>query len=274
MEKSYENQIQSWQQEKEKEMRSPFGWLSIRGLHWLKEGTHLFGTDPSLPIVLPKKTAPAHAGQFELKNGQMFLIPNPGIEFIVNSQKPTNRQLIQPGHDDIRLGQLKLEVIQRDNRYGVRVRDGKSPLLKKFPRRTWFPIQKKWRLMGKLITQDNNQKLVTTNVLGDTVSWDKAQTIVFSHGSQEYRLLSTLEDTGYLFILFKDLSSKTHTYPAGRFLWAKPTPDGSVILDFNKAVNPPCAVTSYATCPLPPKENYLPIVISAGEKYAKKPIGH
>ena len=89
-------------------------------------------------------------------------------------------------------------------------------------------------------------------------------TLSFTLAGKEYRLEPTDED-GQLFFVFRDLTAGKETYPSGRFLYAAAPRDGYVILDFNKAYNPPCAFTPYATCPLPSRQNRLPVRIPAGE---------
>jgi uncharacterized protein (DUF1684 family) len=106
------------------------------------------------------------------------------------------------------------------------------------------------------------------NVIGQTESVDSPGYAAFVLQGQEYRLRPYLEEAGAkeLFYVFRDLTSARETYPAGRFLYSAMPADGQVVLDFNKAYNPPCAFTPYATCPLPPAENRLTVRIEAGEK--------
>jgi uncharacterized protein len=113
------------------------------------------------------------------------------------------------------------------------------------------------------------------NVLGDVTPTPVAGTVAFKINGQELHLtdLGGHPDKGLSFV-FSDLTSKSETYPGGRFLQTDAVVNGTVVIDFNRAYNPPCAVTPYATCPLAPKENRLTAAIPAGEKYDRAHAHH
>jgi len=155
-------------------------------------------------------------------------------------------------------------VIKRGDRYAVRLRDKNSRLRREFTRRTWFPVDEKLRVIAQWIPYDPPKQMPGPNILGETEQEPCPGVAVFRLSGAEYRLEPVLED-GRLFFIFKDRTAGKQTYPAGRFLYADARPDGTVVLDFNRAYNPPCAFTPYATCPLPPRHNQLPVSIEAGE---------
>jgi len=172
--------------------------------------------------------------------------------------------------DQIGLDGLTLFVIHRGDRYGIRLKDMDSKLRKDFAGRHWFPVQPAYRVTAKFVAYDPPKLIAVPNVLGETSQMPSPGYVQFSLGGQLLRLDPVVEEDS-LFFIFHDATSGKGTYPPGRFLHADFAKDGKVTLDFNKAYNPPCAFTPYATCPLPPKQNRLPVSIEAGEKFSGSP---
>jgi uncharacterized protein (DUF1684 family) len=163
------------------------------------------------------------------------------------------------------LGHYRWNIIQREDKIGVRFRDLEAPAVKHFKTLQYFPLQKKWRIPAHLEKKEAGG-LFVTNVLGQTTPVDSPGQLVFTIDGKTYRF-DTMAEGDELFIVFGDATSGKTTYEAGRFIYApKPRADGNTWLDFNQAFNPPCAFTRFATCPLPPKQNILPVAITAGEK--------
>jgi len=171
----------------------------------------------------------------------------------------------------VELGSLRMKVIQRGDRVGIRVKDVNSASVKDYKGPIFYPLQAQYRVTADWVPSDGKKTVSVPNVLGDVTPTPVAGEARFKINGQEFRLeaLGGDEKKG-LFFIFRDLTSKTDTYPPGRFLDSDPVTNNQVILDFNEAYNPPCAVTPYATCPLPPKENQLAVAIPAGEKYDRK----
>jgi uncharacterized protein (DUF1684 family) len=167
------------------------------------------------------------------------------------------------------MGSLSLSVIERGGEIGVRLKDNASASRRDFKGLRWFPIDGAWRVVARFEPSAPGSTLEITNVLGQTQKLPSPGEAVFNLGGRELRLVPVLEkpDAGELFFIFRDETAARETYGAGRFLYAGLPVDGSVVLDFNKAHSPPCAFTRYATCPLPPKRNRLPVRIEAGEKF-------
>ena len=167
--------------------------------------------------------------------------------------------------EQVTIGPLTLFVIERGGRHAIRLRDRNSQFRREFTGLHYFPISEPYRVTAKWVAEP--RKIPILNVIGQTEPMDSPGYSVFTLGGHEYKLYPVLEepDAKELFYIFRDLTSAKETYGAGRFLYSEMPKDGRVVLDFNKAYNPPCAFTPYATCPLPPKENRLPVRIEAGE---------
>lgn len=263
----YRASMESWRADSERKLKAPDGWLSVAGLFWLKEGENRIGSDPSLPIVLPPKRSPALVGAFDLKDGKIGFRIAPKVHVMVNG-KPVLTAAMKPDSegkpDLLQFGDFTMFVIKRGNRYAIRLRDLHSQMREEFTGLHWYPVDEKLRVVAKWTAYPSPRNLAVPNVLGETANEPSPGYAEFSLGGSSYRLDPVLEGD-QLFFIFRDLTSAKTTYGAGRFLYADLPKDGKVVLDFNKAYNPPCAFTPYATCPLPPKQNRLPVKIEAGE---------
>jgi uncharacterized protein len=257
-ESPYQREIAQWRHDREARLRAEGGWLTVTGLFWLREGPNSFGAGASNQIVLPD--GPARAGVFDLRGGKVTVKMNGA------SQSEAWRELRPDSDDMAHCGRLSLYVIKRGDRYGIRMKDPESDLLKAFHGLEYFPAREEYRITAKFVPEP--RKIPITNILGQTEPEDSPGYVVFQVGGREVRLYPVLDepDSKELSFIFRDLTSGKETYGAGRFLDTELPHDGKVVLDFNKAYNPPCAFTPYATCPLPPKENRLPVRIEAGEK--------
>jgi len=167
----------------------------------------------------------------------------------------------------VQMGSVRFNVIKRGDRYGLRVKDAEAETRTHFKGLEYYPIDPKWHVEARFEAYHPPKKIPITDVTGMTSDSISPGAIVFDLDGEEYRIDPILEEgsTDY-FIIFRDATSKDTTYPAGRYLYAAPPKDGKMIVDFNKAYNPPCAFTPFATCPLPPLQNRLPFRIEAGEK--------
>jgi uncharacterized protein (DUF1684 family) len=172
--------------------------------------------------------------------------------------------------DILELGSLGMWVIDREGRYGIRVRDTEGPQVATFPTLSYFPIQEKFRVHGHLVRNSKPRKISVPAENMGTQTIEIPGYVEFTLEGKELRLYPTTEGKK-LFYIFKDRTSGSHqTYPAGRYLTSDVAPNGDVVLDFNRAYNPPCAFTPYATCPLTPEQNVLPVAIEAGEMYRQQ----
>jgi len=265
----YQREIEKFRAEEVKDLRS--NWLVLAGLFWLKPGANSFGTASSNAIVLPAGTAPAQAGVFELNGDEVTLKMEPGAAAIIDNQ-PVMTAKLQPDTASkptvVALGRLRMHVIRRGERIGVRLKDLQNPPLRNFTSLHFYPIDTAYRITATWVPSDGKRTVDVPNVLGDVTAETVPGEARFTVNGQQLKLTALGGDAAKgLFFVFSDTTSKIDTYPAGRFLEADAVQDGKVVLDFNKAYNPPCAVTPYATCPIAPKENRLAVAIPAGEKF-------
>jgi uncharacterized protein (DUF1684 family) len=270
---SYLQSFDKWKAELVDDLKQ--NWLPLAGLFWLKPGENKFGSDAKNDIVFPK--GPAHAGSFTLQSKDVSVRFEPGVQVTVSSKPFTASKLESDvsGHATLlEMGSLRFYVIVRGERIGIRLKDTESDAARGFRGLDFFPLSMNYRVIAKFEPSQGNKTVDVPNVLGDVAPSPVAGTVVFTINGQELRLSDLGGDPANgLFFVFSDPTSKTETYPGGRFLETEPVVNGTVVLDFNRAHNPPCAVTPYATCPLTPKENRLAVAIPAGEKYNHK-LGH
>ena len=267
---TYQQSFEKWKNELVEDLKQE--WLPLAGLFWLKPGENTFGTDPKNAIVFPK--GPAHAGSFTLQGKSVMVKFAPGANAII-AGKPATRAELQPDTAAeptvVELGNLRLHAIIRGERVGIRLKDLDSDAVRQYHGAQFFPLDLSYRVTATFLPADGKQTVEVPNVLGDVSATPIAGTAVFKLNGQEMRLTDLGGDAASgLFFVFSDSTSKTDTYPGGRFLKTSPVTNGTVVLDFNRAYNPPCAVTPYATCPLAPKENRLSVAIPAGEEYDHK----
>jgi len=251
-------------------------WLSLAGLFWLKPGENAFGTDAGDAIVFPK--GPAHAGVFQLQATDVTAKFSPEARASVDG-KPVNTVKLEPDTSGkptvVEMGTLRLLAIVRGQRIGIRLRDLDSDEAKNYRGPVFFPLDLSYRVTATWVPSEGKKTVDVPNVLGDVTPTPVAGTVVFKINGQEVRLTDLGGDPAKgLSFVFNDLTSRTDTYPGGRFLETDPVVNGTVVIDFNRAYNPPCAVTPYATCPLAPKENRLAVAIPSGEKYDRTHAHH
>ena len=244
-------------------------WLPLAGLFWLKPGDNTFGTDEKNAVVFPK--GPAQAGTFTLQGTDVSAKFAAGDHATIDG-KPATEAKLQPDVSGkptvVEMGSLRFHVIVRGERVGIRVKDLDSDAVKNYQGPMFFPVDMTYRITGTFVPSDGKQTISIPNVLGDITAIPVPGTVVFKLNGREYRLTASGGNaTKGISFVFGDLTSKTDTYPGGRFLETDPITNNVVVLDFNRAYSPPCAVTPYATCPLAPKENRLAVAIPAGEKY-------
>ena len=253
--------------EREASLTKPDGWLSVAGLFWLHDGAMTLGSDPQSDVVLPA-TAPRRAGVLRMQSGVVTLEPATGAGVQVNG-KPAVKMALNPDtdpHPDVVMaGKIMLTIIKRGDRTGVRMRNPDAPTRQKFTGCKWFPALPAWRVNAKWVPYATPKKIKITNILGMTDDEPSPGYAEFTIHGKTLRLEPVADDDGSLEFMFKDLTSGNTTYAPGRFLDTDKPQEGHVVLDFNQAYNPPCAFTAFATCPLPPKQNALPIAVEAGE---------
>lgn len=248
---TYIDDTAKWRTDYEASLKKPDGWLSVAGLFWLHTGDNVVGSDPQSDVVLPPG-GPKKAGVLRFQNGKVSW---------------QNRQLKSDaaGQPDVfKIGDVSLTIIERGGKTGVRMRDPNARTRRDFTGCKWFPADAAWRVKAKWVAYPQPKKIRITNILGMTDEESSPGYAEFTLQGKAMRLEPVTEDGG-LFFIFKDATSGKTTYGAGRFLDTDLPKAGQVELDFNRAYNPPCAFTAFATCPLPPKQNVLASAIEAGE---------
>ena len=266
---TYQKEIDNWRKKRVESLKSENGWLNLVGLYWLQEGKSSFGSADDVQIKFPKGSIAEHAGFFELKGTTVTLYVTESTDIKINGiavKKAIVFSVDSARTPNVTSGSLKWSIIKREDKIGIRLRDLNSPLAKEFEGTARFLTDSTWRIKAYLKKNEKPANVFITNVLGQTNAQSSPGKLFFNYEGKEYSL-DALAEGKELFIIFADATSGKETYPSGRFLYASQADaDGVTFLDFNKAINPPCAFTNYATCPLPPKQNILPFAITAGEK--------
>lgn len=270
-ESSHAAEIAKWRKGRMERLLSDSGYLALAGLFWLHEGEHSFGSAPDNDFVFPKHSAPAYAGTFVHVDGATTVRAHAGTP-LKHEDAPVTEMRMVPDSEDgttfFTLGDLTFYLIQRADRFGIRMRDVQSEIRKNFRGIESYPVQKSYRVVARFEPYDPPKEIRILDEIGTTSTMLSPGALVFTLQGQECRLdpvVSSLDAKSY-FVIFRDATSGVETYGSGRFLYTGLPVDGRVIVDFNKAYNPPCAFSPYTTCPLPPPQNELELAVRAGEK--------
>jgi uncharacterized protein (DUF1684 family) len=261
-------EVEEWHQKRIARLYEETGWLNLAGLFWLKAGDNKFGSAKDNDIIFP--SGPEHIGTLTLKDSVVTIKVNPGVEVLHNGT-PVTEMVMKDDYSNsttfLQAGTLRWNIIKRTKGYGIRLRDLNAELLKTFKDIETFPVDKKWRIKARFEEYNPPKKILIPDIVG-TVDTEKSPgAVVFKVDGKSYRMDALDAGGNRIWFIFADETSGEETYGAGRFLYTdKADSNGIVILDFNKAYNPPCVFTKFATCPLPPKDNYLKLRITAGEK--------
>jgi len=261
----------AWRKWRLERLTSETGWVTLIGLHWLKEGDNRLGSTEGSELPLPADKAPARAGVLRLEAKQVTLVPEPGSGLTTGGQ-PISAPIVLATDQDaeptlVELGSLNFFVVVRGERTGLRVRDREAKLRREFPGLDYFPADPNYRVEARFTPNPPGTTVSVANVLGSLDPMPSPGKLTFDLLGETYTI-TTLDDTGdgRLFVILGDRTNGTDTYGAGRYLYADPPRDGRTILDLNRLYNMPCAFTAFSTCQLPPRENRLPIRVEEGEK--------
>jgi uncharacterized protein (DUF1684 family) len=267
----FQTSLDAWKKGRVERLQKPDGWLTLIGLAWLHEGDNVVGSDPQSVVRLPAGKAPAKLGVVRLEGGRATFTAEPGAAVTHDGAAVTHLELADDAARDgptiLAQGTLSFYLIERSGRFAVRIKDSESPARLHFRGIDYFPADPQWRVAARFEPAPAGSKLDVPNVLGATESIAQPGWVTFTLGGSEHRLVA-LDDTGdgRLFLVFGDRTNGRETYGGGRFLYTDPPANGRVTIDFNRAYNPPCVFTPWATCPLPPPGNRLPLAVEAGEK--------
>jgi len=265
----YPKQIETWHAQRIERLKAPNGWLSLIGLHWMKDGKNSVGSAKGNDVVLAK--GPAHLGSIVLKDGKATIELDAKADATIDDKKIASAELLDDSHEKpttVAFGSASFFLIDRNGRKGLRVKDSAAETLTHFAGIQSFPIDPAWRVEAKWEAYAPAHSLDIPTVLGTVDKMPVPGKATFTRAGKTYSLLPVLEDKDAkeLWFIFADRTSGKETYASARFLYADMPKDGKVVIDFNKAYNPPCAFTPYATCPLAPPENRLDLPVTAGEK--------
>jgi uncharacterized protein len=264
--------LEHWRAERNEEIGGPEGWITLVTRSWLADGASRVGSDPGSEIVLPKDRSPPLAGTLFRDGGRLRFVAADGVEVTVDGSPKREIDLANDhdGHPTVwALGSLTFRVIRRQDRFALRVKDSAHPARAAFKGLTFYAPNPAWRLRARFVPSSSDKTIPIVNVLNQVNDMPSPGTLKFDVEGRSYGLDVVIDDDHPgLFVLFKDATSGHGSYPPGRFPYTDmPAAGGSVELDFNRAFSPPCAFTSFATCPLAPRQNQLSLKIEAGEGF-------
>ncbi|MEB2186982.1 DUF1684 domain-containing protein [Xanthomonas campestris pv. campestris] len=264
----------AWREARLTELRAPDGWTSLVGLHWLSLKAHYIGRSADSGIRLA--VGPPKMGMVSSERDALWFVPERGAALTVGGKPLTGKIRFQSdvdpqptliGFDD---GKGVLSLIHRGDRYALRVKHADAPSRTGFAGLEYWPIDPSWRIQARYVPNNVGKTIPIVDIVGISSEQPNAGAIEFERDGKTYRLEAIGEPGRPMFVVFADRTSGHGSYSAGRFLDLEaPDASGHVVVDFNRAINPPCAFTPFATCPLPPPENRIDLAVSAGEKAYK-----
>ena len=267
---------EAWRAQRRARLLEPDGWASLIGLHWIELPAHYVGSSATSGIRLAK--GPERMGLLQQQGGRVYLTPESDAELTVDGEPASGRIELRPegpdaptviGFDD---GKGQLVLIERGARKALRVRHAEAGTLTGLGALDYWPADPSWRIAGRFVAHPPGQTIPVLDILGHEAPQPNPGVVEFERGGAQYRLEALEGEDGGLFLIFADRTSGHASYAAGRYLeTSAPTVDGSVELDFNRAYNPPCVFTDFATCPLPPADNRLDLAVTAGEQRYVRP---
>lgn len=267
----YVNEVNDWHQERIESLKEEDSWLSLVGLHQLNDGTHTFGSDSSNDIVFPPKAA-ANIGSISRQGNSFSIEVNPDVDVTYDSMQVSEMELKTSMSGEPTVLQHKSllwYIIERRDNFYIRVKDTEHPNFASFNGIDRFPVSPKWRVQATFNPFPEPRTISIPDILGDVYQDSLYGTLKFMIDGEEYSIapLGHPQNSEDFFIIFGDETNGESTYGGGRYIHIPlPDEDGKTYLDFNRAYNPPCVFTEFATCPLPPEPNRLPIQVTAGEK--------
>ncbi len=276
---NHQREVEEWRQERHDSLKKPDGWLSLVGLAWLQDGDNTCGSESASDVRLPE-SAPARLGVLSLSpEGEVELTAEPGVELKVGDEVLSSAITLETDADGaptlVEHGSLQFHLIDRAGRIGVRVKDRQSPALLDFEGIESYAVDSRWRIEARFVPYEPPKPIAVPTVLGTMTEQPSPGAVEMRVAGRVHRLDVLPGGEGEYFVVFGDATNARETYGGGRFLYAaEADSEGRVVLDFNRAYNPPCAFTPYATCPLPPRQNRLELAVRAGEKKYSGGVEH
>lgn len=270
----YDRALSEWKENRFAELKSPFGWTSVVGLYWMRNSTAYFGRKDNNDFILPS-TAPTAFGKLVRSDSALYMMAYNSLRVHVNGESaPSKVQMLtdkdEGGPTVASWKSLQWYFIKREDKVYLRVKDSLSTYRENLKDIPYFPVGKQWIIQAKFTSAGSNDRVQYSNILDMQLDDPIAGHLDFEIDGRPYRLIALDNDDQSYFVIFSDQTTGKTTYGGGRYIYPqKADESGFTILDFNKAVNPPCVFTPFATCPLPPEKNHIPIAIEAGEKMLK-----
>lgn len=266
---AHRRSIEEWRHKRVERLTGPTGWLSLVGLEWLNEGSNTLGSAPDNAIVNPRW--PAHLGTITLHGRAAHIELAPDVAATIDGATRSDAELLDDTHEKptvVAFDTVSFYMVHRGDRQALRIKDSESPTRKNFVGIDYFDIDPSWRIDAKWEAYDPPREVEEQNIIGQIEKVIVPGAAIFERDGKQYRVEPVIETPGdtELFLVFSDRTSGKETYGAARFVYSEPPKDGRIVIDFNKAYNPPCAFTPFATCPLPTPQNRLGMRVTAGEK--------
>ena len=267
-----------WRAARRAELVAEDGWASLVGLHWLELRAHYVGSSPTSGIRLAH--GPAKLGLVQQEGNRVFFTPERGVAITADGGPVRGRIALRDDRDAAPSellfdeGKGRLSLIHRGGRNALRIRHSDAPARTGFGEIDYWPIDAGWVLEGRFVPHPAGRTLEIANIVGGVDAMPNPGAVEFNRDGVDYRLEALEGSDGGLFLVFADRTSGQGSYGAGRYLdTSAPEAGGRVMLNFNRAYNPPCAFTDFATCPLPPPDNRLDLAVTAGERGYARPAG-
>jgi uncharacterized protein (DUF1684 family) len=274
---AYDQDIEAWRAGRLERLTAPAGWLSLVGLHWLPaQGRVTLGNGPGNDIDLGY--GPTRFGTLDISDSALVYTPDPSTAAQLDGAAVTEPvSLISDAEGKASVivsGTLSLQLIERAGRKALRVRDSEAPTRTGFTGIPYFPVDPSWRIEARFERYPQARTIEVATVIGTLEAYPNPGRIVFEREGRTHQIEALVEEgsEGY-FLIFADRTSGRESYGMARYLYAGPEQGETITIDFNRAYNPPCAFTAYATCPMPPEGNRLDLAVRAGERKYEGP-GH
>lgn len=271
---AYEENHIIWKNQRIKTLTAPEGWLSVIGLNWLKPGKNTMGSAKEMDIHLPDD-AMGIVGQIEM-TGDSLMFESAGEAYVTQDGKRVIRTALisdaSPNPSVLTYKSYVFYIIKRGDKYGLRLKNTLNRARYELDSINTYIVNYNMIFDAFVSIPEVQESMVIEDITGLKQEYRIEASISFSRQGKDYKLQLFDGGKDFYFLIFKDKTSGINTYGGGRYMYIERPAMGSsqVILDFNKAFNPPCVFTDYATCPIPPSENYLDFGVEAGEKYPVK----
>ncbi len=265
----HEQEVAAWRTGRIERLTAPDGWLSLVGLHWVPAGTaQTVGNGEGVDVDLG--VGPKQIGRIEWAGGKPWFVVADGAVATVADAPATRVELLPELANApvvVRFGSASLQMLQRGEKFALRIKDSEAPTRLKFSGIPHFDVDPSWRIEAHFERYPEPRTIEVATVVGTLEAYPNPGRIVFERDGKTHSIEALVEEgTEQYFLIIADRSSGKETYGMARYLYAGPPEGDRIVVDFNKAYNPPCAFTAYATCPMPPEGNRLDLYVSAGEK--------